>query len=403
MNILLIPMEAPYDGVRHAGGNIANFYLNAYVEQPDMDVTLITWRHGHEVSKLYYERKGIRVFLHDYPGVRKTVCNQVLKKFDADYASYMFDIPYKIDMEHDLRRLKASGYIPDVIMLQWTQIVLLEETVKKYYPGVRCILIEEDVSFLGFYRRFKGERNILNAFVKKVLYRKIKDKELRIICRNELTVVNNEKDYRLLVKHGVPETKIFRWIPYYHSYGEADRRKHNQYEIIFFGALHREENYTAVIWFIENVMPKLDTGFVFTVIGNRPGKELMKYESERITFTGFVEDVTPYFSRCLCMVAPLRLGAGIKIKILEGLSAGIPVLTGTVGIEGIAARHSKVYMHCETAQEYVHALEKLRKDSRLGDILGENAKRHIDWYFDLERSRDRVLHMLRESGRRRYE
>ena len=148
MNILLIPMEAPFDGVKHAGGNIANYYLNTYVEQPDIDVTMITWRNNHEVSKLYYERKGIRIFLHEYPGVRENVYNWLYKRFDVEYASYMFDIPYKNDIEHDLMKLRASGYTPDIIMLQWTQIVLLEKIVKKYYPNVKYILIEEDVSFL---------------------------------------------------------------------------------------------------------------------------------------------------------------------------------------------------------------------------------------------------------------
>lgn len=395
MNILLIPMEAPFDGVKHAGGNIANYYLNTYVEQPDIDVTMITWRNNHEVSKLYYERKGIRIFLHEYPGVRENVYNWLYKRFDVEYASYMFDIPYKNDIEHDLMKLRASGYTPDIIMLQWTQIVLLEKIVKKYYPNVKYILIEEDVSFLGFYRRCKVEKKVLNAMMKRYFYQKIKKKELSIIRRNELTIVNNEKDYRLLLRHGISERRLYRWIPYYHSYREVDRSGHNQYEIIFFGALHREENYTAVIWFIENVMPQLDTCFVFTVIGNSPGKELLKYESERIIFTGFVEDIKPYFSRCLCMVAPLQLGAGIKIKILEGMSAGLPVLTGTIGIEGIASKYSKVYLHCKTAQEYIQAIERLRKDSRKGEILGERAKKHIDKYFDLEESRERLLGMLR--------
>lgn len=60
MNILLIPMAAPYDGVKHAGGNIANFYLNAYVEQSDMEITLITWQSNNEIGKYYYQKRGFK-------------------------------------------------------------------------------------------------------------------------------------------------------------------------------------------------------------------------------------------------------------------------------------------------------------------------------------------------------
>lgn len=401
MNILLIPMEAPYDGVRHAGGNIANYYLNAYAEQPDMDVTLITWKRDHEVSKLYYERKGIRVFLHECPGLEKKIHNKIYEAADAEYAGYMFDIPYGEDIEKDLKRLKKSGYAPNVVMLQWTQIVLLERTVKKYYPNVKVILIEEDVSFLGFYRRYRIEKRARKALLKKYLYKRILKQELGIIRRNELTIVNNEKDYRLLKKFGIPEEKIYRWIPYYHSYGEIERSSCNRYEILFFGALYREENYTAVIWFIENVFPKLDKRFTFTVLGNQPDERLMKFRSERITFTGFVEDIRHYFSRCLCMAAPLQLGAGIKIKVLEAMSAGVPVLTGKIGIEGITACHNKkypVYLHCETPQEYVEAIHCLVNDQKIGNMIGEHAKKLIKNKFNLEKSKRQVLSMVREIG-----
>ena len=321
---------------------------------------------------------------------------------DAEYADYMFDIPYVEDIEKDLKRLKKSGYIPNVIMLQWTQIVLLERTVKKYYPSTKVILIEEDVSFLGFYRRYQIEKKVLKAFLKKILYRYILKQELGIIQRNKLTIVNNEKDYRLLKRCGIPEEKIYRWIPYYHSYEEIERSSYNPYELLFFGALYREENYTAVIWFIENVFPKLDKRFTFTVLGNQPDKKLMKFRSERITFTGFVEDIRPYFSRCLCMVAPLQLGAGIKIKVLEAMSAGVPVLTGKIGIEGIAARHNEkypVYLHCETPQEYMEAIICLANDQKFGNMIGKYAKKLIKNKFNLEKSKKQVLSMIREIGR----
>lgn len=80
---------------------------------------------------------------------------------DAVYASYMFDVPYIKDIEQDLKKLKTSGYEPDIIILQWTQIVILEKKIKKFYPNAKYISIEEDVSFQGFYRRYLSEKRVL--------------------------------------------------------------------------------------------------------------------------------------------------------------------------------------------------------------------------------------------------
>lgn len=208
-------------------------------------------------------------------------------------------------------------------------------------------------------------------------------------------IVNNKKDFLLLQKYDIPEAKIYQWVPYYHSYGDVDRRLHGKNEIIFFGSLQREENYTAVIWFIENVFCKLPSNFIFTVIGNRPHENLMRYASNKVTYTGFVEDIRPYLSRCLCMVAPLQLGAGIKIKILEGMSAGVPVLTGEVGIEGIGGRNGKTYIHCETDKEYMWAINKLVSDREYTYRIGENARKYVERHFDLEESKRKVLSLIR--------
>lgn len=112
--------------------------------------------------------------------------------------------------------------------------------------------------------------------------------------------------------------------------------------VLFFGAMARPENYLSAIWYIENVMPRIqDLKLKFVVLGSNPAEVFEKYINDEVIVTGFVEDVTPYFEKSLCLVAPLVLGAGIKVKILEAMSAGIPILTNAIGIEGISATTQK--------------------------------------------------------------
>ena len=135
--------------------------------------------------------------------------------------------------------------------------------------------------------------------------------------------------------YGMNEEKIQWLVPYYSNMSGCARKSNNR-DILFFGAMSRPENYLSAIWFIENVMPLLnDLDVRFVIVGSKPPEELKRFKSDRIVITGFVNDTLPYFESSMCLVAPLVLGAGIKVKILEAMSSGIPVLTNDIGIEGI--------------------------------------------------------------------
>lgn len=86
----------------------------------------------------------------------------------------------------------------------------------------------------------------------------------------------------------------------------------------------------------------------------------------------------------MCMVAPLVLGAGIKVKIIEALSSGIPVLTNEIGIEGIHAETGRDYLLCRTPEEYAEAIQKAANGKL--DSIGENGRRFVSTEFNVEGS-----------------
>ena len=94
----------------------------------------------------------------------------------------------------------------------------------------------------------------------------------------------------------------------------------------------------------------------------------------------------PYFETSMCMVAPLQLGAGIKIKVLEGLAMGIPVLTNEIGIEGIDAKDGKEYLFCKSPEEYADSIRKIVNGTINTDLLSQNAMDFIKKHFDFQKS-----------------
>ena len=149
----------------------------------------------------------------------------------------------------------------------------------------------------------------------------------------------------------------------------------------------RNENYASAIWFIKNVLYKIkDPDVRLIILGSRPHPSLQKYAGNRVVITGFVDDIRPYFQHSLCLVAPLILGAGVKIKIIESLTAGLPILTNDIGIEGIPAEDGKSYYHCNTPDDYIEKIQFLLNNKSYAKVMSDNEKKLADEIYDYDKS-----------------
>ena len=93
-----------------------------------------------------------------------------------------------------------------------------------------------------------------------------------------------------------------------------------------------------MLFFVRHCLPAIRAHFpgaVLYVVGNAPPARMRKLQSDGVVVTGFVEDPTPYFERAALGVVPLLRGAGVKLKTLEMLKAGLPVVSTYVGAEGV--------------------------------------------------------------------
>ena len=360
--VLWVSALVPYDKVPHAGGKTHNFYVKGLHKSGLFDIKLVTFAAYNELPNIDLADYGIdnhiilfntNILKRIFWGIWWRIHRWNFLSRDAGNIT-----PFvKHSVMKVLRKLKRSGYAPDVIVLQWTSIVLLKEYISELFPGVPVVAVEEDVSYLGSKRQMDFETSPIKHYFKKKLYVALKHKELQTLRESSLTIVNNVKDKKLLQTDD-SSIKLYMWASYFMSYLPFEHKGGTK-DIIFYGAMSRPENYLSAEWFINNVMPLLSKDYRFIIIGNGPHESLKKYQSDRVIITGFVDDPSPYFQNALCLAAPLVLGAGIKIKVIEALSAGLPVLTNTIGIEGIEAVNGESYFHCETPQEYADVIIKL--------------------------------------------
>ena len=399
--VLWISLMAPYDTVGHAGGKIENFYLKYLHANSSADVTLVSLCKDFEVPKLDLDKYGIKskITVRKWKGLQGIIHRGIawLSKFNV-FNQYGGLTPCDISkgISKMLDELVFEKYSPDCIVLEWTEILFMLPKIKKCFPNVPVVSIEEDVSYLGQYRRWNYSKNWLTKQFYAIKYKRVKQLELKYLNEVEYVVLNNHKDYNLIKKDGLKNSNVWVWAPYFQSYIEK-KPKRQEKNIVFYGAMAREENWKSAEWFILNVMPLLkDQEIKFVIVGSNPVKKLCQYSSDRVIVRGFVDDISVELSSAMCLVAPLVLGAGIKIKVLEAFSCGIPVLTNSIGIEGIPAVDKESFYYCEKPEEYANVIMQLANNKIDVDEIELNAKNVIINNFNFNEDAKKFVKIIED-------
>ncbi len=168
----------------------------------------------------------------------------------------------------------------------------------------------------------------------------IKSSEKKLLCSASKIITFSHKDCTVIKsEYGLDSTAV----NFYLKNGHFEYKKAEIAEIenkfCFYGAWNRAENSAGLEWFLENVYPKLpvSSDFNFVVIGGGMTESLKSKISvyKNFKILGFVENPVVEIAKCQALVAPLFKGAGVKVKVIDALSSGTPVIGTEVAFEGI--------------------------------------------------------------------
>jgi GT2 family glycosyltransferase len=154
--------------------------------------------------------------------------------------------------------------------------------------------------------------------------------------------------------------------------------------LFFVGSFAHRPNVDAVEFFAREVLPLVREqipGVELFVAGDGAPPRLAEYETAGVRLLGYVPDIAPLFARSRVFVAPMRFGAGMKGKIGDALSHGLPVVTTPVGAEGMYLRDGEEALIADTAREFAAAVVRLYRDGALWRRLSSNAHAHVERHF----------------------
>jgi glycosyltransferase involved in cell wall biosynthesis len=157
--------------------------------------------------------------------------------------------------------------------------------------------------------------------------------------------------------------------------------------IVHIGTMYWPPNIDGITWFLDEIYPRVKAQVPdvrCTLIGARPPASISDRAKTdpSLTVTGYVADPLPYLRDSSMMVVPLRSGGGMRVKILNALSQGIPMVSTTVGCEGIAVTHGEDILVADDPAAFADATVRLLKDAALNQHVTTRGRQTAEQKYD---------------------
>ena len=158
--------------------------------------------------------------------------------------------------------------------------------------------------------------------------------------------------------------------------------------IVFVGAMDYHANVDAVLYFFRKIFPIIkdkEPDVEFYIVGSRPSPSILKLRKDKnVVVTGYVDDVRKYLNKACAAVVPLRIARGLQNKILEAMSAGVPVVTTSKGNEGINAKIGQEIFVEDNPLLFANSVLTLMTDVQLRNSVAEKARVFVENNFNWE-------------------
>ena len=289
---------------------------------------------------------------------------------------------------------------------QYRLIILARpETFERYLPIARAFAPQAkvlydtvDLHWVRFERSSVTRTNPHEANSLLDRSRRYKRLELANAQSADTTLAISE-DEKLTLLNEIPNLNV-AVLPNLHEIANWRVPFGDRQNLFFIGGFDHEPNIDAVLFFISEIMPliRLEIPEIrFHIVGSNMPASIRDMATKNIVPVGYVEDVEPYFAQSRIFVAPLRHGAGMKGKVGQSLSYGLPVVTTQIGAEGIGLVDDEHALIRNSAEDFARAIISLYKDSVLWQRLSESGRELIRQRFSIEAVRNDLLRLVTES------
>lgn len=369
LRILVMTPSMPYPPIWGFGVRVYQLVRHLAARH---DVTLLTYGEPREAEAVaVLERLGVRVELvPPPPGERE-------QKRHAQLTALLLLQSYqarRLDsaaMQSAIDRLLATNSF-DIVQVESSQLLTFSLPTT-----ARIVLDEHNIEYELLYRMFREERSVVRKLYNWFEYVRFRREEQRRWSRADACLVTSEREAPIVqaVAPATPTVVVPNGVDCeYFTPNDAPAAPDS---IVFTGLMRYRPNVDAVSYFGREILPRIAAsrpGVQFAIVGAGPTAEVCQLQGPNVQVTGQVPDVRPYVARAAVAVVPLRMGGGTRLKVVEALAMGKPIVSTSLGCEGIDVRHGEHLLIADDAPAFADAVLRLLADPALATALGRRAR-----------------------------
>lgn len=298
---------------------------------------------------------------------------------------------FSADMAQKIQKTLAEDRYDLVIASQLSMAAYF-----RYFGGVPAVFEEVELG-LSIGNALDLKSRLRHAFT----WFKLRMYLSQLLRRFRICTVASAQERRLLMKNFPGYGGIVEVIP---NCVDTDEYNYSMKEpapnsMVFSGSFRYLANYEAVRWFVRDVFPRILARIPnasLTVTGDHANLPL---PSERnITRAGRVDDIKSLIASCAVSIAPLQTGGGTRLKILEAMAIGTPVVSTSKGAEGLDAEHEKHIVIADDPESFADNVVKLLEEKTLRQILSGEARKLVEEKYDWAVVLPQFLNLLKAAS-----
>jgi len=306
------------------------------------------------------------------------------------------EVLYAPYLESVSQHLSEFGERYDIVMLVRPDCALKHlDLVKQYCPKAKVIFHTIDIHF----KRLRREAKLKADPEIELQAEKMKEVELSVISRCDLTIVVSEDDRRSVIEL-LPDAKLFKLGLILKSI-ETPAAFKDRAGIVFCGGFSHSPNEDAILYFINEIMPLIEKNIPdlrLYIVGSNITERIKNLQRDNIVVVGYVQDLSLFLSRMRISIAPLRFGAGVKGKIATAMSNGVPTVATSLAVEGMELTNGENILIDDDHAEIVRAIHKLNYDKNYWIQISQNGLDYARDNWGASANQSELINLLASIG-----
>ncbi|WP_269790078.1 glycosyltransferase [Stenotrophomonas sp. Iso1] len=276
------------------------------------------------------------------------------------------------------RWLQHNGHNVQAVFLCRHSVARRHLQLLRAFTTAKIIFDTVDLHHVRLLRAAELHNNV-------VLHKKAaraRSEEFELMNRSDATIVVSHSELAYLRQTGI--TAPILVLSNVHDVAATERQFDATADLLFVGGYQHHPNQEAVAWLREEIMPALRRrlpGIVLHLVGDMPEQDAARLRSDDIVVHGHVPSIEPFLQRSRINLAPLRSGAGVKGKINQAMSHGLPVVATSIAAEGMFLQHGENALIADSAEDFAAQVVRLYQDAALWQKLSRNGYQNIEEHF----------------------